>query len=90
MKKLVTCFYGRNNIDFMSRFEVRCHEWGDDSDYHWEYCDTLEAALKVIKDFYQKNPDSIIYERLYVYELHDDGTRSVPEYNHNTFEPLDK
>ena len=51
----------------MPRFEVRCHEWGDDSDYHWEYCNTLEAALKVMKDFYQKDPGNI-YEHLYVIE----------------------
>ena len=47
----------------------------------------MEAALKVMKEFYQNDPDNI-YERLYVYELNDDGTKSVPKYNRNTFEPL--
>jgi hypothetical protein len=71
----------------MPRFEVRCHEWGDDSDYHWEYCDTLEAALKAMKDFYRKDPGNI-YERLYVIEEKDDGTKSIPDYNRDTYEPL--
>jgi hypothetical protein len=47
----------------------------------------LEAALKVMKEFYQNDPDNI-YERLYVIEEKDDGTKSVPEYDRNTFEPL--
>lgn len=71
----------------MPRFEVRYHEWGDNSDYHWVYCDTLEAALKVMNDFYQKDPGNI-YERLYVIEEKDDGTKSVPKYNRDTYEPL--
>jgi hypothetical protein len=71
----------------MPRFEVRCHEWGDDSDYHWEYCCNLEYALKVMKDFYDRDPYNI-YERLYVIEIAEDGTKSIPEYNRDTYEPL--
>ena len=32
----------------MPRFEVRCHEWGDDSDYHWDYCNSREEAQKIV------------------------------------------
>ena len=34
----------------MSRFEVRCHEWGDDSDYHWTYCNNREDAQKIVDE----------------------------------------
>lgn len=71
----------------MSRFEVRCHEWGDDSDYHWEYCSTLDSALKIMKDFYDRDPYNM-YEHLYVIEIAEDGTKSIPEYDYDTFEPL--
>ena len=69
----------------MKVFEVRCHEWGDNSDYHWENCDSLESALKVLKDFYNKDPLNI-YEHLYIIEIAEDGTKSIPEYNRDTFE----
>ena len=69
----------------MSQFEIRCHEWGDDSDYHWKNCSTLEEALKDIKDFYDHDPGNI-YEHLYVLEIADDGSVSVPEYDHDTLE----
>jgi hypothetical protein len=71
----------------MSRFEVRCHEWGDDSDYHWVYCNSLEEALKEMKDFHDHDPNNI-YERLYVIEIADDGSKSIPGYNPETFEPI--
>ena len=71
----------------MSRFEVRCHEWGDDSDYHWSYCKSLEEALKEMKDFHDQDPNNI-YERLYVIEVAKDGTISNPEYNRETYEPI--
>ena len=51
----------------MARFEVRCHEWGDDSDYHWEYCDTREEADKLVEEH------SNMYEHLYVIEIKDDN-----------------
>ena len=69
----------------MSRFEVRCHEWGDDSDYHWKNCSTLEEALKVMKDFLNHDSGNI-YEQLYVLEIADDGSISIPDYDRNTLE----
>ena len=38
----------------MKRYQVRCHEWGGDSDYSWTYCETLEEAQRVIDEFYEK------------------------------------
>ena len=35
----------------MSRYEVRCHEWGDDSDYHWTYCKTKEEAQSIVDEY---------------------------------------
>jgi hypothetical protein len=49
----------------MPRYEVRCHEWGDDSDYHWAFCDSYEDAQRIVEDFEKKDPDNI-YERLYI------------------------
>ena len=65
----------------MPRFEIRCHEDGDDSDYLWSYRNTLEEALKVVKN-------SNLYETLYIIENSDDGNRSIPEYDRDNFEPL--
>jgi hypothetical protein len=65
----------------MPRFEIRCHEDGDDSDYLWSYRNTLEEALKVVKN-------SNLYETLYIIEISDDGNRSIPEYDRDNFEPL--
>ena len=65
----------------MPRFEIRCHEDGDDSDYLWSYRNTLEEALKVVKN-------SNLYETLYIREISDDGNRSIPEYDRDNFEPL--
>ena len=53
----------------MVRFEVRCHESGDDSDYHWGYYDSREEAQKAIDDFYASHPDSCLYEHLYIVEI---------------------
>ncbi len=50
----------------MPRFEVRCHEWGDDSDYHWTYCNTREEANQTVED------NSNLYEHLYVIEVADE------------------
>lgn len=50
----------------MPRFEVRCHEWGDDSDYHWDYCNSREEAQKIVDE------NTNIYERLYIIELADE------------------
>ena len=65
----------------MKRFEVRCQEWGDDSDYHWCYCTTEAEAKKTIRDFYENdhnrinNPDNVnIYEHLYYIEVPENET----------------
>ena len=52
-----------------SRFEVRCHEWGDDSDYHWDYYNSREEAQKAIDNYYKNNPGSSLYEQLYIIEV---------------------
>ena len=69
----------------MPRFEVRCHEWGDDSDYHWSWSNTLQSALDCLKKFREEDPYNI-YEHLYIIEHHKDGTLSIPEYDSDTFE----
>lgn len=55
----------------MTKFEVRCHEWGDDSDYHWEYYNSREEAQRDIDDFYKLHPDTCLYEDLYIVEVKD-------------------
>ena len=52
----------------MSRFEIRCHESGDDSDYHWGYHNSREEAQNAIDDFYRSRPDTCLYEHLYTIE----------------------
>lgn len=54
----------------MKRYQVRCHEWGDDSDYFWDYYDTLEEAQRAINGFYEKDPDNI-YEHLYIIDMYE-------------------
>ena len=49
----------------MSKFEVRCHEWGDDSDYHWAYCNSRKDAQKIVDE--NRN----LYEHLYYIEVDD-------------------
>lgn len=56
----------------MSRFEVRCHEWGDDSDYHWTYCNNREDAQKIVDE------ESNLYERLYYIEVNDNNNPIPP------------
>ncbi len=56
------------------KYEVRCHEWGDGSDYNWCYCDTKEEAVNTVKDFYANDPGNV-YEHLYVLEIRPDGTK---------------
>ena len=57
----------------MPRFEVRCHEWGDDSDYHWTYCKTKEEAQSIVDKY------GNIYEHLYYYEVDDKGKPIPPQ-----------
>jgi hypothetical protein len=53
----------------MKKYEVRCHEWGDDSDYHRGYFNSREEAQKFIDDFYEPDPLAETYEKLYIIEL---------------------
>ena len=55
----------------MPRFEVRCHEWGDDSDYHWAYCNSRKEAQNIVDE------NSNLYERLYYIEV-DDKNNPIP------------
>lgn len=71
----------------MSKFQVRCHEWGNDSDYLWTNCDSLESALQYIKDFDEKEPLNI-YEDLYIVEITEDGTKKIPNWDRETYKPL--
>ena len=66
----------------MPKYEVRNHEWGDDSDYVMTVEYSLEDAVQYIKDFYEPHPDTILYERLYIIEIADNGTISIPEYDY--------
>ncbi len=75
----------QNDMSNESRFEIRCHEWGDDSDYHWSWSNTLQSALDSLKKFREEDPYNI-YEHLYIIEHHKDGTLSIPEYDSDTFE----
>jgi hypothetical protein len=76
---------GKQTVVNENRFEIRCHEWGDDSDYNWSWSNTLQGALDCLKQFREKDPDNI-YENLYIIEHHKDGTPSIPDYNRDTFE----
>ena len=49
----------------MPRFEVRCHEWSDDSDYHWDYCDSRKDARRIVDE------NCNLYEHLYYIEVDD-------------------
>lgn len=74
-------------ITIMSIFQVRCHEWGDDSDYFWTNCNSLESALQCIKDFEEENPFNL-YEVLYIVEITKDGTKKIPNWDRETYKPL--
>ena len=63
----------------MPKFEVRNQEWGDDSDYVLTVKNSLEEAVKYLKDFNEPHPVTIQYERLYIEEIADNGTRSIPK-----------
>ena len=56
----------------MPRFEVRCHEWGDNSDYHWAYCKTKDKAQSIV-DKYDN-----FYEHMYYLEVDDKGNQIPP------------
>ena len=68
MKGIVRCSRQELNQNDRKRYQVRCHEWGDDSDYFWDSYDTLEEAQRAIDDFYKKDPDNN-YEHLYIIDM---------------------
>lgn len=68
-------------------FEIRCVEWGDMSDYHWAWCSSLQVALDNLKKL---NQVGSLYEHYYVFEHHEDGSKTIPEYDRKTYNPLDK
>lgn len=66
----------------MPKFEVRNHEWGDNSDYLMATKKSLDEAIQFINDFYKSHPNTSLYERLYIYEIADDGSISIPDYDY--------
>lgn len=48
------------------KYEVRCHESGDDSDYLVEVFDTEEEAKACIAKRDEERPDDFLYEHWYV------------------------
>ena len=68
------------------RFEIRCVEWSDMDDYTWAWCSSLQVALDNLKKL---NEAGSLYEHYYVIEHHPDGSKSIPKYNRDTYEPLD-
>lgn len=67
----------------MPRFEVRCHEWGDESDYHWDYCNSREEAQRIV------DKHSNLYEHLYFFEVDDNG-KPIPPTDSELRELLNK
>ena len=51
------------------KYEVRCHEWSDESDYCIDTFDTKEEAEESIAKRDRERPGDIIYEHWYVYEM---------------------
>lgn len=65
-------------------FEIRCVEWSDMSDYNWAWCSSLQVALDNIKKL---NKVGSLYEHYYILEHHPDGSKTIPEYDRNTYKP---
>lgn len=53
-------------MDQTKPYEVRCHEWGDDSDYHIEDFSTREAAQAYIDARNKTCTGDDMYERWYI------------------------
>lgn len=62
----------------MAKYEIRCHETGDDSDYHWEFTDTREEAERIIKEFNSGPGFPFLYEHLYIIEVSDSHVKTTP------------
>lgn len=56
-------------MDRYKKFEVRCHEWGDNGDYHIEFFPTKEAAQTYIDHRNQSRPSDMLYEHWYIVDL---------------------
>ena len=65
-------------------FEIRCVEWSDMSDYNWAWCSSLQVALDNIKKL---NKVGSLYEHYYILEHHPDSSKTIPEYDRNTYKP---
>lgn len=53
-------------MDKTNPYEVRCHEWGDDSDYHIKDFSTRESAQTYIDARNKKRPADNLYEHWYI------------------------
>ena len=53
-------------------FEVRCHEWGDGSDYLITSFPTKRQAEEYVKQRNRQRPDDQLYEHWYVRERNQD------------------
>lgn len=49
-----------------TKYEVRCHEWGDDSDYLIQVFATREEAEAYILRRNKQHPSDELYEHWYV------------------------
>ena len=67
------------------RFEIRCMESHDFEDYHWSWCSTLQGALSAVKKL---NADNAPYEHYWIIEHHPDGSKTLPEYDRDTCDPI--
>lgn len=47
------------------KFEVRCHEYGDGSDYVFETFETQQEAQAFMDQYRKEHPDDALYEQLY-------------------------
>lgn len=68
------------------RFEIRCMESHDFEDYHWSWCSTLQGALDEMKKL---NAENAPYEHYWIIEHNPDGSKTIPEYDHDTYEPIE-
>ena len=68
------------------RFEIRCMESHDFEDYHWAWYSTLQRALDAVKKL---NAENAPYEHYWIIEHHPDGSKTIPEYDRDTYEPIE-
>ncbi len=68
------------------RFEIRGMESHDFEDFHWSWCSTLNKALDIVKKL---NAENSPYEHYWIIEHHPDGSKTIPKYDHDTYEPIE-